>query len=282
MDTIQTVQGSSDVNTVTLRDADGDPFTGYAGSEPITVQVWAGDDATPIAGAATADWLDHTAGTATVTLVGAVTAELEPATYSIRLVIGGADVYQGALEVGWAPGSAAAPTVLYCTFRDLKAVYATIEKLRTRTEDQAGFLGQRNEATQWFQDLLQRHFRTTGGLSTDFAFVPGISFAGAYLGAQAAYFRPGIKSAQLQGWLDAGLLDVTPQVVKACAYHAVALVMDGQVDDTDKGDAYAALARKFFARAEQQAALITAEIDSNSDGTNDTWIRLGVADTLEG
>jgi hypothetical protein len=50
----------------------------------------------------------------------------------------------------------------------------------------------------------------------------------------------------------------------------------------DPKGGWALLTRRFAALAEDTACSITVEVDSNGDGVNDVWVRLGVHDTLEG
>jgi hypothetical protein len=206
MDTLAATQGNTVVHRITLRDASGAVYTGYTGSEALTVQTWTGEDAAPLAGVATAAWAAAGQGTVDVTISGTATASLEPATYRLKLLVAGADAYEGMLEIGWSPGSATAPSVIYCSYRDLKALVPTLEKLRSKLEDQAGYLDQRIAATDWFQDLVHRHYRGCGGVASDFAFGPWLGGYGPF-GSQV--FRPGTRSATVQGWLDAGRLDVT-------------------------------------------------------------------------
>jgi hypothetical protein len=278
-DLMGVAQGLGASFTITLRDSSGNPFTGYTGSEGLTGTVRAGRDSTPIFSLSPA-WLDASAGTISLAIAGSDTASVDPGRYLVQLALadGSADLYEGFLEVAYSAGSAAAlPT--YGAFADMLDRAPWIEKLQ-RPTDLAGFARQRHLARRWFEDLLHRHYRYSSNLSTDFAFVPGVSFGGWY--GMTTFYRDGRRSKDLQDWLDADRLDVTSQVIEAVSCYAIALLCDRQVAPGKDDNGYASHARKWFKRAEDTALSITAEIDSDGDGTNDTTIRLGIADTLEG
>jgi hypothetical protein len=149
--------------------------------------------------------------------------------------------------------------------------------------DSAGFIDQRAMARQWFEDILQRHYRSNTWLNADYNFVPGISFGGRWAaGMQGVPFRPGTRSGELQNWLDADRLDVTGQVVEAVACYAISLIAETEISPTKDPSQYAQFGTRFAARADSAVAGITAELDTDGDGVNDVWIRLGIADQLEG
>ncbi len=280
-DTIPTVaQGISASFVATVRNAAGDAYTGYAGTESLAGTVRTGRDAEPLIVLAPV-WLDHTAGTITVPFPAADTADVEPGRYLLELHLDddSADLFEGFVEITFSAGTAAA-LASYATFGDMLDVAPAVEKFQ-RSTDLAGFARQRFKARRWFEDLLHRHYRSGGGIATDFAF-GAIGWAG--YGRGPVVYRDGRRSADLQTWIDADRLDVTEAVVDAVTAYAVALVYDRQAMSVlgDASATFAALARKFFARAEDGVANISAEIDSNGDGRNDVVIRLGLADTLEG
>ena len=259
---------------ITLRDDLGNPVTTYTGAEALAGVVWAGADQAPALSLAPA-WLSASAGTIAVPLSASSTAILGAGRYRVQLKLAdnSADLYEGFLEVSDSAGTAQAPTS-YGSFDDLLDRAPWVEKLQ-RPTDLAGFARQRYLARNWFEDLLHRHYRGPSGFSTDYQF-------GASLFGPLDVYRDGRRSAELQGWLDANRLDVTPSVIEAVTYYALALLCDRQVTPSKDDNGYAASARKFFSRAEAAAALITAEIDSDGDGLNDLTIRLGSFDTLEG
>lgn len=276
MDTWPVDQGDDATFTATLRDENGNAYTGYAGTEPITCTVWPGNELPPLTGVATADWLDATAGTIDVAIAGSGTAALVPASYDLKLEINGVSVFRATLAIGESAGATAGRTA-HVTLRHLRKHYKNVDKLIARGDDPTA-LEARADAWDWLCDLLHRHYRNGSGLTTDFHFVPGISFGGLY---PFGYYRDGRRSSELQGWLDAGRLDLTTPVLDAMACHALAQICGGQVDVGDK-EVWADFAARFAARAEQIVSCLTAELDSDGDGVNDLTIRLGVADTLEG
>lgn len=273
---ITVYQGIDATFVGTLFDDSDAVFTAYTGTEPLVGTVSAGRDE-PALAALVPVWNDAPAGLFNLPIPGAVSQALAAGTYhvQVRIADGSADLWEGLLTVGYSPGSAT-PRKVYCQLRDLVKRFPSIRGLLGGTDDPTGSEA-RADAREWFEDLLQRHFRGGYGLNTDFHFIPGLSFGGSYFGSEL--YRPGIKSQVLQGWLDADRLDVTPQVVECCAYYALALVCDQQPER--KENSYSASARKFFGRAEDAAGLLTAEIDSDGDSVNDVWIKLSIADTLE-
>jgi hypothetical protein len=225
-------------------------------------------------------WLLASAGTITVIITSGDTATLDTGRYLLELHLAddSADLYEGFLDVTYSAGTAAALTS-YGAYSDLLDYAPWLEKLQ-RPTDLAGFARQRYKAREWFEDLLHRHYRGTSGISTDFAFVPGISFGGLYGGG--VLWRDGRRSTDLQGWLDSNLLLITDQVVEAVSLYAIALLCERQVTPGKDDTGYGAAARKYFARAEAVAADISAELDTDNDGKTDTVIRLGSTDTLDG
>jgi len=282
MDVWPVDQGDSATFKATLRDEDGNPYTGYAGTESIVATVWPGDELPPIDAVASADWLESSDGTIDVAIDGSATTTLVPGQYIVKLEINGSSVFRATLAIGES-SSATAGRVAKVTLRHLRKHYRTIDKLLSGPgfADDPTALEARADAWDWFQDLLHRHYRAGSWPSPDTSFSPwvGIGFG---LGPYAVPYRDGRRSAELQGWLDAGRLDLTTPVLDAMAFYALAQLLGGMVAVGEKAGGYASLAFMFAAKAEAQASTITAEIDSDGDGTNDVTIRLDVADTLEG
>lgn len=269
-------QGDSPTYIATLRDENGAVYSDYLGTEEVTAVVWAGNELAPIDGAATAEWDDASDGTVKVTIVGAVTAELVPGTYFLKLEVDGQRAFIASLSIEEAPG-AGPGRVAKITMRHLRKHYKSVEKLLCKTDDPTA-LEARADAWDWFCDLLHRHYRCSGSPSTDYRFVPGISFGGSFL---LDGYRDGRRSRELQEWLDADRLDLTTPVLDAMAFYALAQICGGQVEVGDE-KGWGDFAAKFAVRAETMASCISAEIDTDGDGVNDLVIRLGVADTLEG
>lgn len=275
-DLMTVAQGLSSLWTLTIRGPSGAAYTGYTGSEPLSGSVRVGRDSPPLI-VLDPTWIDATLGTIALPLPGAVTRALETGRYLVQVALadGSADLFEGFLQVNYSPGMASTLPV-YGSYDDLLDRAPWIATLQKNT-DLAGFARQRHQARAWFEDLVHRHDRGGSGLSTDFAFVPGISFGGSY----GWGWRGGGKSRELQIWLDAGRLDVTAQVIDAVSCYAIALVCQRQISSAGS-DGYERAAQKWFGLAEAAAMTTTVEIDSNGDGVNDTTISLNSHDTLEG
>lgn len=275
-DLMTVAQGLSCTWTITLRDAQGRPFTGYTGTELLAGSVRSGRDSPPLIVLAPT-WIDATQGLIKLPIPGSATAALDVGRYLVQVSLanGSADLFEGYLSIQYSPGTAADLPV-YGTYGDILDCAPWIEKLQKNT-DTAGFVRQRNQARTWFDDLIQRHDNGGSGGSTDFAFVPGESFGGS-LGIG---YRDGRRSRELQSWLDANRLDVTAPVIDAVTSYAIALICQRQVSSAGS-DPYAQQASRWMDRAETTAMEITAEIDSNGDGVNDYAVRLGSYDTLDG
>lgn len=284
---ITVIQGTS-CSPLLQRTTDGTtPVTGFLSSDVLTARVWIGEDQ-PILFSPSVAWIDASIAKFQLFLSAGNTATLTPGTYYVQiLATRGSSViklFDESILITPAPGTATALTS-YCTYRDMQRFAPWVSRLQSQS-DLAGFAQERQDARNWFDDLLQRHFRGGSGLSPDLYFIPGIAFMGGMGGYGGGYlvpYRPGIRSKQLQDWLDADRLDVTSEVIKANAAYAIAQVAKAQiVPGNDKSSAYSSFYAHFEAMAEHTAQLITAELDSDGDGTNDTAIRLGIADTLEG
>jgi hypothetical protein len=276
-------QGRDDTLTAQLASTGGTAYTGYAGTEAITANFWAGDETAPIADVAAASWLSAAAGTVTVAIAGSATAPLVPGTYDLELVIAGRSVWRGQVNLEPAPGSTAGRTAKV-TLRHLRKHYRAIDKVlgNQLMADDPTALEARADAWDWFTDLLHRHYRGSGTPWSDTSFGPWIYGAAGNPYGTAVLRRDGRRSAELQGWLDAGGLDLTTPVLDAMAFYALAQLLGGMVSGGDDKQGYASMACRFAAKAEARVQSLTAEIDTNGDSINDITITLGLADTLEG
>jgi hypothetical protein len=277
-------QGVTEVFTVQLVDGQGNNYTAYLGTEAIAATVRIGQNY-PALFAPTLAWISGPLGTIEVTVLGTSTAGLDIGRYWLELHLAddSADLYEGALEVTYSAG-AATGLVTYGSYQSMLDIAPAIEKFQ-RTTDLAGFARQQDEARHWFDDLLQRHHRGHDGLSTDYT----IGWAGYGWGSGPCRstwvgWRDGRHSHWLQTQLDAGGLYVSRRVLEAVSCYAVALIYDRQASAVSDGAAFAAIARKFFARAENVASNITAEVtvDANTPSCRRIVVRLGSIDTLEG
>ena len=263
------------------------PLTSYLNTDTLSAQFWPGADQAAYASAPTVAWVDATVAKFSVSFLAATTSALSigihrlqiSATRSGRTTV----IADFGVELTEAPGAATALKT-YCTYADLLKYAPWVAKLQD-SQDQAGFARERNDARLWFEDLIHRHWRGGTGLNPDLFFVPGVAFGG--LARYVTIFRSGARSSTLQTWLDSGGLASgdglisTTRVVEANACYAISRIAGNQVSPM-KDSTYGHFATLFGARAESVASLCTVEIDSNNDGTADAYIRLGVADTLEG
>lgn len=177
------------------------------------------------------------------------------------------DAYRTTLEVEPAPGTELAPKV-YCTLDDCRRECVWIMQAVLPDPNVPNNLEpQRAEAREWFDDLIQRHWR--GGMS---------------LGAEAGLLarrRTGQRNMWLKDQLDNDALILTPAVVKANVYQAIGYAL-GNMIGTHGSTSFQDLANQFLDLAEQRAACTTAELDTNDDGTPDFAIDLGFVDVLRG
>jgi hypothetical protein len=97
MDRFDVAKGTALAVVVTLKDADGNAITTYAGTEGLSAALWPGnsEDATAQASCA---WVTPGAGLVSVTLADTVTAGVAPGEYSLRLVLTSAGVAYDAYE----------------------------------------------------------------------------------------------------------------------------------------------------------------------------------------
>jgi hypothetical protein len=112
LDTLTIASGALATFVVTIRDADGDAVTTYAGTEPLSVAYWPGGalPAGSLSASSGAAWLDESAGTITVTLDDSDTPSLTTGDHLvIRLDDGGdmVEVYRAALAVHGNPAPGA-------------------------------------------------------------------------------------------------------------------------------------------------------------------------------
>lgn len=162
METLTVAQGRSLAFLVELRDLYEVALAGrYDGSEPLTLELWAGDDRAPIPlatsgvtwGGTADDGTEYTAagGVVTIALDDADTAMLEVGAYTLAasLVDGGEpyEFWRGEVAISPRPGVAPAPRA-YCSFRDMQDVIPWIHLARYSEVEQAGYAEARAEATR--------------------------------------------------------------------------------------------------------------------------------------
>jgi hypothetical protein len=261
-----------------LVDGNGNNYTAYAGTEAIAATVRLGENF-PALFAPTLAWISGPDGTIAVTVLGSSTATLDIGRYWLELHLAddSADLFEGWLEVTYSVGVAPA-LVTYGSYQKMLDMAPGVDKFQ-RATDLAGFAQQQNDARRWLEDLLHRHHKGPTGWPTD------TSFGWIGLGPISPVgYRDGRRSSWLQTQLDAGALVVTDPIVEAVTAYAVASLYDRQASSVSDGENFARQARKFFARAENTAANITAEVlvDPDTPQCRHIVIRLGSVDTLDG
>lgn len=279
--------GSDDDKTLQITSDGTSPVTSYLNTDTLTADFWPGADQPAYASAPTVSWIDASVAKFLVSFPASVTSGLSIGIHQCRVKATRGTrtttIAQFGVELTEAPGSATALKT-YCSYADLLKYAPWVAKLQD-SQDQAGFARERNDARLWFEDLIHRHWRGGQGLSPDLYFVPGVAFGG--LARYVTVFRTGARSTTLQTWLDTGGLNggdgliSTTRTIEANACYAISRIAGNQVSPL-KDSTYGHFATLFGARAESVASLITVEIDSTNDGISDEYVRLGVADTLEG
>lgn len=260
-DNFEVRQGGSIGIQATLRDANGNPETGYSGSEPLTTTVWPGGNRL-ISFSPTTTWDVPADATINIQITDAQTTGLDPGRYEglTRLGTTGslADVYEFTLDIWTYAGEVAAPPT-YTTYNDLlKYGRDWLTNLQEQA-DEAGFAEQQARARTWLEDILHAHYRVSS-----MAMVVG----GSGLGPRIS----GLRSQYLTEQLAANHLMVTDKVKEAVANRALAIICKGQVGIGDAAVAYARLARMYNSEAESIVSCLTAEIDTNGDGVGDIAI----------
>lgn len=279
METLSLARGAGGSWTITIRDGDGAPITTYAGTEPLSGRVWRGGDAAP-AFTVAPTWADPSAGTVTLTIPKADTADLDPGQYRIQCTItdGITDpvFFEAILSITDAPGTATAGPV-YCTLADMLDECSWLQDVSDIEHDETGFLKQRVRARQqWLHPaILAAHRPQQGWGATTF----GNSLFG------VSQVRTPAINKILADYLAADKLMVDPPriVTPMCAKYAVGLVLKDQITSGGggpRGNPYAALSAQFLAEASAMLAGYVAEVDINDDGYPEYVIPCGTIDVL--
>lgn len=269
MDTWQVTQGIDAAWQITLRDEDDAPVTTYTGHEPIVGTIRPGRSVAPVATLAPT-WADAARGLVDVPIPASATAPLAAGLYlvQVKLADGGADFFEGLLEVAYGPGQDALPPA-YCSFDDLLDYASWIEKLQT-PKDLTGFARQRGRARSWLDDILVGLWKPQGAAPQ--AGQPGF---GAWLTTGGRDPAPGTW---LRDQLAAGGLIVRDQVREITAKRAIYLIGMPQLARLEQSEQ--TLARAYGREAEQLVKLYRAEIDlpdasGHRDGFADIIVNCG-------
>jgi hypothetical protein len=270
MDNYQLNQGSALKLTPPLVDSNGNPCTGYTGSETLAAQIWPGG-ARPVTYAPVPTWVTTSPPVTQLVIPSADSTALAPGRYDLWCFVTPPSsdpycYYQATLDIIQGPGSQAAATV-YTTLDDLlRYGRSWLRQLQTK-DDQAGFAEQQGRARSWIEDLAHAHYRVAG-----MTMVVGSQACGPR--------RSGARSTYLQDELDANTLMVTDQIREAAAKKALAYICEGQVGTTESSSAYARLGRMYHSQADYLGVCLTLSLDTNSDGFPDITIDCSCTDPL--
>jgi hypothetical protein len=268
-DNFDVAQGAALTIDVTLRDDQGNPLSGYTGSEPLVTEVWPGGSRAASFSAATT-WVSPSAATIAIPITAAQTTGLAPGRYQLLTTVAPVsdplDAYGCTIDVLPAPGTEAAPT-FYCSYADLlKYGRAWLRQLQT-DDDEAGFAEQMGRARSWIEDLAHAHYRVAAMTMV--------------IGSQAfGPRRSGARSTWLQEQLDANTLILTDQIREAAAKKALAFICEGQVGPSESSAPYARLARMYHSQADYLGTCLTLSLDTNGDGFADVNIDCSCTDPM--
>jgi hypothetical protein len=257
MDVFPCRQGVALSLLATLQDQQGNVITSYLGTEALAATVWAGGGRA-ISFDAAAAWVDPGQGQFSINVSAAQTSGLEEGRYRCAVTLqdpylGLLEAYVFAIDVGLAPGSAAAPPA-YCTMADLLTYGRAWLRDLQSDDDEEGFGEQRGRARSWLDDLIISRYPTSRFV------ILGDPGYGAGLFGVGTGALPNLWLRQV---LDGGGLILRGKVVEAVAKRALYLIADAQIGPSEEKQAYQALANKYKNESSALAMSLTAEIDLN-------------------
>ena len=284
MATLTVPAGTTRAWGLRLRDADGHALADtYAGSEPLTLKIWSGDDRAPVALAASgAAWLDAATGKVQVTLHEADTALWAPGLYRLRVLLTDAgQTYSAAettLAVTASPGTATAPAS-YATLDDVRTEAPWVDDLVTaQPAMQANLAEYLARSRADFDAILQRHYaRPATRTQTTLDHI-----------LTGTLTQPPEPDAVLQAALDADGLDLTgptgTRIRRWCALRALADLCGSQLGKDGTATDYQIFGRRCRVEATCLLPGIVATVDLSADEvhTGLAVIDLAAADTLRG
>lgn len=252
-----------------LRSSDDAVVTTFTGDEPLDGYVWRGKDQ-PILFAPTVTWEDPTQGLILATFLGTDTANLEAGKYQVRLLVDGQPAGQDSiLALSASPGSAPALWA-YCTADDMYDYFSDMKDILDEN-DLTNFGRQRAKARTWTDRVIQANRRNSISCG-------GVGYSGGFYYAGSWGFNsPQQNDPILQGYLDAGKLMLTSQVIEMNAKMSLAYACEGEIGPDDKATAWQQMAAKYRAEAEALACSLVAQIDLNGDGYAEITINCGMA-----
>lgn len=259
MDTFSIRQGEALPLTITLTDDQGDPITGYAGTETLAAQVWPGADLALSFNPAVS-WLSGPSGTIDIGLSAAQTATLpEGRCFGLVTLLDPVDglleAYRFAVDVLLAPGTAT-EGLKYVAFKDLIKHARTWLRPLQDDDSTGGFAEECADASRWLDDLIIARYPTNNYVILG---DPGY-------GSLVYGNNPGALPNQwLRGILAIpGGLILRPKVVEAVAKRALSYIAKGQIGVGNSAAEFRMLGRILETESSAIAMTLTAEICTNS------------------
>lgn len=262
--------------------ADNSIPTTLLGSDTLTATLWQGDDQSSTL-TPTVTWVDATTAKYQITFNNSDTSSLSPGVYRLQAFATRSSrtvtLLDATLTLLATAGSASALTT-YCSIEDMRRIASWIERLQTK-DDQTGFAEQRHMAREWTDTCIQKHFRGTNTVSSDFYFTPWTFGGPAGLWSRPwRPYRTGAWNTTLQTWLDANYLILRAPIVRANALYALAIVCESQLT-AEYANPYHEQGKRFRRLANAAITSCEAEIDTDADGLANYTIRMSIVDQLE-
>jgi hypothetical protein len=267
--------------TITLRDRAGAAIVDtYAGTEPLDIDLWLGDDAEEVVlTTSTVAWREADEGTVVVNLKAADTADLSPPGYWFRLWLtdgGKLCAFQEWLPVQPTAGTGDPPRV-YGGFAAIVDEWPGVIQLIAATTTFKADLGDvRHKAALWvdrqvmarFRRDLERQMERHAVVVDVDPITPedGVDFGPLWGPSIIPDTTLRDQLAALQGHLDAGLVLGDPQLEEIATAKALSLVFS-----TQSAPEYVGLASRYAVRANRLLASYTVRIDTDEDGVADLW-----------
>lgn len=260
MDTYSVRRGASLPLDVQLADDQGEPITGYLGTEALACHLWPGGSL-PAAATPTAIWASASQGRIAILVSAAQTLALAEGRYRGTLdltdpLYGPLEAYSFALDVLTAPGLGTIG-LLYASFADMLVHGRAWLRQLQSPDDDAGFAVQLDIASRWLDDLILARYPTN---NTVLLGDPGY-------GATVYGVNPGqLPNQWLKAQLLAGALVIRPKVVECVAKKALSVVCKGQVGVGDAKVDYRLLGRIYDTESSAIALTLVAEICTDGTG----------------
>jgi hypothetical protein len=180
------------------------------------------------------------------------------------------------LSVEPAAGTATQAIATYNSYQDMLLHAAWVKLCQRPDTDQEGFYSQRLEARYWMDGLILASYRYGSIIPFGDPMYSADQWSGGWGGGNT-----GATSQWLRTWLAQDRLLLRPDVVRACTFKAISIV---GLSTIGGGNNYAAMGQVFASRADAEALMLTAEIDTATppNGLVGLPIRLNVVNVVYG